>query len=36
MAAQLNHTIVWCSDKHRSSAFMADMLSLPAPVPFGP
>jgi catechol 2,3-dioxygenase-like lactoylglutathione lyase family enzyme len=34
MAAQLNHTIVWCRDKHRSSAFMAGMLSLPAPQPF--
>ncbi|HKX78129.1 MAG TPA: VOC family protein [Novosphingobium sp.] len=35
MAAQLNHTIVWCSDKHRSSAFLAEMLGLPAPVAFG-
>ena len=34
MAAQLNHTIVWCRDKHRSSAFMADMLGLPAPKAF--
>ena len=34
MAAQLNHTIVWCRDKHRSSAFMAEMLSLPEPQPF--
>jgi catechol 2,3-dioxygenase-like lactoylglutathione lyase family enzyme len=34
MTAQLNHTIVWCSDKHRSSVFMAEMLGLPAPVPF--
>lgn len=34
MTAQLNHTIVWCTDKHRSSAFMAEMLSLPAPEPF--
>jgi catechol 2,3-dioxygenase-like lactoylglutathione lyase family enzyme len=34
MTAQLNHTIVWCSDKHKSSAFMAEMLGLPAPVPF--
>lgn len=34
MTAQLNHTIVWCSDKHRSSAFMAGMLGLPAPQPF--
>lgn len=34
MTAQLNHTIVWCSDKHRSSAFLADMLGLPEPRPF--
>ena len=34
MSAQLNHTIVWCTDKHRSSAFLAEMLGLPAPVPF--
>jgi catechol 2,3-dioxygenase-like lactoylglutathione lyase family enzyme len=34
MAAQLNHTIVWCSDKRRSSAFLADMLGLPEPEPF--
>lgn len=34
MAAQLNHTIVWCRDKHVSSAFMAEMLGLPAPVAF--
>ncbi len=34
MTAQLNHTIVWCKDRHRSSAFMAEMLGLPAPVQF--
>jgi len=34
MAAQLNHTIVWCRDNHASAAFLADMLALPAPVPF--
>ncbi len=33
MAAQLNHTIVWCSDNRRSSTFLADMLGLPAPEP---
>ncbi|MET0179522.1 MAG: VOC family protein [Novosphingobium sp.] len=33
MTAQLNHTIVWCRDKHRSSAFLADVLGLPAPRP---
>lgn len=30
MAAMLNHTIVWCHDKHRSSAFVTEILSLPA------
>ena len=34
MPAQLNHTIVWCSDKHRSSAFLAEMLGLPPPRTF--
>ncbi len=34
MPAQLNHTIVWCSDKQHSAAFLAEMLGLPAPVPF--
>lgn len=34
MPAQLNHTIVWCSDKHRSSAFLTEMLGLPEPIPF--
>lgn len=34
MAVQLNHTIVWCTDKRRSSAFLAEMLGLPDPVPF--
>jgi catechol 2,3-dioxygenase-like lactoylglutathione lyase family enzyme len=34
MAAQLNHTIVWCRDKAASSAFLARMLGLPAPKPF--
>lgn len=34
MAAQLNHTIVWCHDKMRSSAFLADLLGRPAPAPF--
>ena len=34
MPAQLNHTIVWCTDKRRSSVFLAEMLGLPAPVPF--
>lgn len=34
MAVQLNHTIVWCTDKRRSSAFLAEMLGLPDPAPF--
>jgi len=34
MAAQLNHTIVWCSDNRRSSAFMAEILGLPPPRSF--
>jgi len=28
--AELNHTIVWCSDKHRSADFLAGILGLPA------
>ena len=34
MPAQLNHTIVWCHDRHRSSAFLAEMLGLPPPRTF--
>jgi len=33
--AQLNHTIVWCTDKARSAAFLTGMLGLPAATPFG-
>jgi catechol 2,3-dioxygenase-like lactoylglutathione lyase family enzyme len=36
MSIQLNHTIVWCRDKEQSSAFLTDMLGLPAAEPFGP
>ena len=36
MAAQLNHTIVWCSRQDQSAKFLADMLGLPAPTHFGP
>lgn len=36
MSAQLNHTIVWCSDKQKSASFLVDMLELPAPIEFGP
>ena len=32
--AELNHTIVWCSDKQRSAAFLTDMLGLPPARPF--
>jgi catechol 2,3-dioxygenase-like lactoylglutathione lyase family enzyme len=34
MPAQLNHTIVWCRDKHRSATFLAEVLGLPEPVAF--
>lgn len=34
MAVQLNHTIVHCRDKMRSSAFLAEILGRPAPAPF--
>jgi catechol 2,3-dioxygenase-like lactoylglutathione lyase family enzyme len=36
MTVQLNHTIVWCRDKQRSAAFLADILGLPPPARFGP
>lgn len=36
MSVQLNHTIVWCRNKHRSSSFLVELLGLPAPAPFGP
>jgi len=32
---ELNHTIVWCRDQKRSSAFLAEMLGLHAPTRFG-
>jgi catechol 2,3-dioxygenase-like lactoylglutathione lyase family enzyme len=34
MGAELNHTIVWCSDKARSAAFLTDVLGLPPARPF--
>ena len=34
MSVQLNHAIVWCSDKERSSAFLAQMLGRPPPSDF--
>jgi catechol 2,3-dioxygenase-like lactoylglutathione lyase family enzyme len=36
MSVQLNHTIVWCRDKHNSAGFLAEILGLPSPTPFGP
>lgn len=36
MSVQLNHTIVWCKDKHKSSEFFAEILGLPKPKTFGP
>lgn len=36
MAVQLNHTIVSASDKAESAAFLAEVLGLAAPTPFGP
>lgn len=36
MAIELNHTIVHAEDPEVSAAFLADMLGLPKPRPFGP
>jgi catechol 2,3-dioxygenase-like lactoylglutathione lyase family enzyme len=36
MAVQLNHTIVHASDKVASATFLAEVLGLPSPTPFGP
>lgn len=36
MAVQLNHTIVHARDKQKSAAFLADLLGLAEPEPFGP
>jgi catechol 2,3-dioxygenase-like lactoylglutathione lyase family enzyme len=36
MAVQLNHTIVSVRDKHESATFLAQILGLPEPTPFGP
>jgi len=35
MVAQLNHTIVWCSNRGASARFLAEMLGRPAPTQFG-
>lgn len=34
MPIELNHTIVWCHDKERSSAFLAEILGRPSPATF--
>jgi len=36
MPVQLNHTIVHATDKRRSAEFLAEILGLPEPAPFGP
>jgi catechol 2,3-dioxygenase-like lactoylglutathione lyase family enzyme len=36
MTVKLNHTIVSARDKRASAAFLAEVLGLPSPVPFGP
>ncbi|MEE3118291.1 MAG: VOC family protein [Pseudomonadota bacterium] len=36
MSVQLNHTIVWCRDKHRSANFLTGLLGLDSPTRFGP
>lgn len=36
MSIQLNHTIVWCRDKHQSATFLTEILGLPSPTRFGP
>lgn len=36
MSVQLNHTIVWCHDKHRSANFLTALLGLDSPIRFGP
>lgn len=36
MSVKLNHSIVWCKDKHRSAAFLTEILGLRAAQPYGP
>jgi catechol 2,3-dioxygenase-like lactoylglutathione lyase family enzyme len=36
MAVQLNHTIVAARDREASAAFLAEILGLAAPTPYGP
>lgn len=35
VSIRFNHTIVYCRDRKRSSAFMAEVLGLPEPADFG-
>jgi catechol 2,3-dioxygenase-like lactoylglutathione lyase family enzyme len=35
MSVELNHTIVHAKDQHESAAFLAEILGLPDPEPFG-
>lgn len=35
MAVKLNHTIVWCRDKEVSASYLAEVLGLEAPRPWG-
>jgi catechol 2,3-dioxygenase-like lactoylglutathione lyase family enzyme len=36
MSVELNHTIVYAKNKRESAAFVAEILGLPEPQPFGP
>ena len=36
MSVKLDHTIVWSQDKQSFAAFLAEILGLPEPEPFGP
>lgn len=36
MKVQLNHTIVWCANRFRSSTFLAEILGRPSPTRYGP
>jgi hypothetical protein len=36
MPAQFNHTIVHATDREASANFLAEILGLPAPTPYGP
>src|SRR4051812_14221842 len=36
MAVQLNHTIVHVRDRRESATFLAEILGLPEPTPYGP